>query len=148
MNIQLEIPEWLVESMQELPEAIEDIPARVQLILKIARLNLKHETGGPFAAGVFEKQTGKIVALGVNLVVAAGCSSAHAEIVAMSLAQQRLRSYDLGEPGMPHHQLIVNAQPCGMCVGAVIQHQWFCCCPQIFYTPGADFSTWCCTAPG
>ncbi|MCR9296606.1 MAG: nucleoside deaminase [bacterium] len=119
MNIQLEIPQWLLASLQELPKAIDDVQARVQMILDLARLNLKHETGGPFAAGVFEKQTGKIVAIGVNLVVATHCSSAHAEIVAISLAQQQLRSYDLGGAGMPHHQLVVNAQPCAMCVGAI-----------------------------
>jgi tRNA(Arg) A34 adenosine deaminase TadA len=45
---------------------------------------------------------------------------AHAEMVAISLAQKKLRTYDLGGPGLPSHQLVVNWRPCVMCYGGVI----------------------------
>ena len=89
-------------------------------VLRFARLNWEHETGGPFAAGVFERDSGRLVALGVNRVVPLGCSSAHAEIVTLSLAQRRLGVYDLGGSGLPAHQLVVNWTPCAMCFGALL----------------------------
>jgi tRNA(Arg) A34 adenosine deaminase TadA len=51
--------------------------------------------------------------------VRSNCSSAHAEIVALSLAQRILGTFDLGGPGLPAHQLVVNWRPCAMCYGAV-----------------------------
>ena len=119
MQIQLTLPQWLVQLQSELPTAIEDETERMRTIIQCSRLNFEHDTGGPFAAGVFEKETGKIVAIGVNLVVPQSCSSAHAEIVTLSLAQQKLGNFDLGAPGMPHHQLVVNGQPCAMCFGSI-----------------------------
>ncbi|MCI5157540.1 MAG: nucleoside deaminase [Candidatus Electrothrix sp. AUS1_2] len=48
------------------------------------------------------------------------CSSAHAEIVALSLAQKLLGVYDLGADDLPPYQLVVNWRPCSMCFGAVL----------------------------
>jgi len=56
--------------------------------------------------------------IGVNRVVAHNCSSAHAEVMTLSIAQKLLGTYDLGGPGMPVHQLVVNWLPCAMCFGA------------------------------
>jgi tRNA(Arg) A34 adenosine deaminase TadA len=89
-------------------------------VIEFSRRNFQLKTGGPFAAGIFERDTGKLVALGVNRVVPFQCSSAHAEVVAISLAQKRLGAYDLGAPGLPAHQLVVNWRPCTMCLGAVL----------------------------
>jgi tRNA(Arg) A34 adenosine deaminase TadA len=55
-----------------------------------------------------------------NRVVPFHCSSAHAEVIALSLAQKLLGVYDLGQKGLPAHQLVVNARPCAMCFGAVL----------------------------
>ena len=87
--------------------------------LRFARLNVEHDSGGPFAAAVFEEASGRLVSVGVNRVVPTACSSAHAEIVALTLAQQKLGSYDLGAADLPAHQLVVNWRPCAMCYGAL-----------------------------
>ena len=120
VHFHLDLPEWASAELQRLPERLPDVEARMAAVLRFARLNWEHETGGPFAAGVFERDSGRLVALGVNRVVPLGCSSAHAEIVTLSLAQRRLGVYDLGGPGMPAHQLVVNWTPCAMCFGAVL----------------------------
>jgi len=39
--------------------------------------------------------------------------------MALSLAQRILGTFDLGGPGLPAHQLVVNWRPCAMCYGAV-----------------------------
>ncbi len=119
MNIEIQMPEWAIQLQSELPDAIEDPTERMRTIIRFSRLNFENDTGGPFAAGVFEKDTGRVVAIGVNLVVPASCSSAHAEIVALSLAQKTVGCFDLGAAGLPHHQLIVNGRPCAMCFGSI-----------------------------
>jgi tRNA(Arg) A34 adenosine deaminase TadA len=68
---------------------------------------------------VFDAQNHTLVAPGVNMVISQGCSIAHAEILALALAQRRLRSHDLGAPGVPACELITSAAPCAMCLGAI-----------------------------
>ncbi len=116
----LTLPPWMVEAYTGLQDTFLSVQERMQLILFLAEKNVAHNTGGPFAAGVFEQQSGRLIAMGVNRVVPSGCSSAHAEVVALSLAQKRIGSYDLGGIGMTEHQLVVNWCPCVMCFGAVI----------------------------
>lgn len=115
----LELPGWATEAMDALPSHLPTLEARMAAVIEFARLNFVNQTGGPFAAGVFERDSGRLVVIGVNRVVAHNCSSAHAEIMALSLAQARLGTYDLGGSGMPAHQLVVNWRPCAMCYGAV-----------------------------
>lgn len=113
----LQLPVWAVEKNKCLPEFATTLEDRMKLILEFAELNIKHNTGGPFAAGVFERDTGRPVVIGVNRVVVSHCSSAHAEVMALSLAQQILGTYDLGNSSTAY-QLVVNWLPCAMCFGA------------------------------
>lgn len=115
----MSLPEWAQAEVQNI-SCIESLEERMRAVIRFSRLNIEHDTGGPFAAGVFEEATGKLVAMGVNRVVPTCCSSAHAEVVAVSLAQAALKSFDLGAEGMPRHQLVVNWRPCAMCYGAVL----------------------------
>ena len=119
MNCEISLPEWAIDELQRLPRYLESIEDRMKAVIRFARLNFQNDTGGPFAAGVFEKVSGKIVVIGVNRVLPLKMSSAHAEIVALSLAQQQLQTNDLGGPGMLEYQLVVNAWPCAMCFGAI-----------------------------
>ena len=119
MNFEITMPEWAVEYGGTLPQCIEDPEERMRTVIQFSRTNFERDTGGPFAAGVFEKKSGRVVSIGVNLVVASHCSAAHAEIVALSLAQKNKGSFDLGGEGMPDHELVVNGRPCAMCFGAI-----------------------------
>jgi tRNA(Arg) A34 adenosine deaminase TadA len=119
-QITLTMPDWFPDVQAAFPECAPSVEERMRLVLDLARRNVEHDTGGPFAAGVFEADTGTLVAMGVNRVVPTGCSSAHAEIMALSLAQKRLGTYDLGRKNFPAHELVVNWRPCAMCFGAVL----------------------------
>ena len=119
MNIEVTLPDWLEEAARDLPR-LSSPEERMRTVIEFARTNFQQDTGGPFAAGVFQQDTGQLVAVGVNRVVPTHCSSAHAEVVALSLAQQRLEQFDLGGPGLPRHELVVNWRPCAMCFGAVL----------------------------
>ncbi|MBT6060456.1 MAG: nucleoside deaminase, partial [Anaerolineae bacterium] len=92
----------------------------MDVVIEFSRINFQRKTGGPFAAGIFERDSGRLVVIGVNRVLPFHCSSAHAEIMAISLAQKLLGTYDLGANGLPAHQIVVNWRPCTMCFGAVL----------------------------
>ena len=119
-EVSINLPEWVTEELASKPEKYPTLEDRMRLIIELSQLNIDHGTGGPFAAGVFEEETGKLVSIGVNRVMPLNCSSAHAEIVALSMAQCKLGTFDLGGLGLPSHQLVVNWRPCLMCYGAVI----------------------------
>lgn len=91
----------------------------MELVTSLAQLNIDYGTGGPFGAGVFRLDTQQLVAPGVNLVLSSKSSIAHAEIVAIIMAQQAVGSQDLGEIGFPPHELVTSCEPCGMCLGAI-----------------------------
>jgi tRNA(Arg) A34 adenosine deaminase TadA len=116
--LNFELPEFLARANSQtviLPSAQD----RMRFVLDLARENVA-AGGGPFAAGVFEHDSGRLLAAGANRVVASGYSCAHAEVVALSLAQRRLGHYDLGQPDAPASELVSSAEPCLMCMGAVL----------------------------
>lgn len=119
LRVTIELPEWAGAELHRLPTHIPALKDRMAAVIRFSRLNVQQQTGGPFAAGVFEHDSGRLVVIGVNRVVPGRCSSAHAEIVALSLAQHILGTHDLGGPGMPAHQLVINWRTCAMCYGAV-----------------------------
>lgn len=120
LSFTLSLPEWAIAENQALPPTLPTLEDRMAAVIRFSRLNFEHQTGGPFAAGVFERDSGRPVVIGVNRVVPSNCSSAHAEVMTLSLAQKILGTYDLGGPGMPAYQLVVNWRPCVMCYGAVL----------------------------
>jgi tRNA(Arg) A34 adenosine deaminase TadA len=87
---------------------------RMQLAIALSRANVERG-GGPFGAVVFGAQG--VVAAGVNRVLDAGFSIAHAEIVALMHAQQALAG--LATPPRPL-TLVTSTEPCCQCFGAVV----------------------------
>lgn len=116
-DIILNLPNWLKDEFKNHNKVISKLDNRMDFIIKLSYLNIKNKTGGPFAAGVFEKESGKIVSLGVNIVAQSNCSLAHAEAIAIMVAQQRLESFDLANKKFPDLELICSAQPCIQCYG-------------------------------
>ena len=120
MHFTISLPSWVMEDQAKLPTHFPILDDRMRTIIRFAQLNIDHKTGGPFSAGVFERDSGRLIVIGVNCVVSSNVSAAHAEIVALSLAQQQLKSWDLGAHQLPAMQLVVNWRPCAMCYGATI----------------------------
>lgn len=118
MIVEITLPDWL--SAEILPTYLRTHEEQMRFVIGLSRRNFENETGGPFAAAVFEEATGKLIAAGVNRVMPCNCSSAHAEVTTLSVAQKLLGTHDLGGVGMPAYQLVVNWRPCTMCMGAVI----------------------------
>lgn len=120
MEFTLSLPDWAIAENKALPSHITSTEEQIRHVIRFSRLNFENGTGGPFAAGVFERDTGKVVVIGVNRVVAHNCSSAHAEVMTLSVAQKLLGTWDLGGAGMPVYQFVVNWRPCAMCFGATL----------------------------
>ena len=113
------LPSWAIRLARRQQRPILTARDRMRFVIQLALTNVALETGGPFGAAVFETTTGRLVSIGVNLVVATNCSLAHAEIVALANAQQAIGHFDLGAPGMPKHELVTSCEPCSMCYGAI-----------------------------
>lgn len=118
-HIELSLPDWVPSFLEKHPSILKTPEERMKFVLALTQMNVESKTGGPFGAAVFELETGKLVSVGVNQVVAETCSSAHAEVMALSFAQKKIAQFDLGSEGLPTHQLVSSAQMCAMCLGAV-----------------------------
>lgn len=112
------LPAWVPEVVDFEHHYATDLD-RMRLAIRLSRENVERGTGGPFGAAVFERTTGRLVAVGVNEVVALGNSTLHAEMVALQCAEQRVRSYSLHE-GRAEHDLFTSCAPCAMCLGATL----------------------------
>jgi tRNA(Arg) A34 adenosine deaminase TadA len=92
---------------------------RMRLVIEFSRSNVDHEIGGPFGAGVFDLETNRLIAPGVNLVTTSNLSAADAEIVAIMVAQRVVGHVDLGGPGHPPYELVASTEPYAQCFGSV-----------------------------
>jgi tRNA(Arg) A34 adenosine deaminase TadA len=116
----LSLPPWLTELMPGLPLTLATLEDRMALVNSLADRNYREGNGGPFAAIVVDAVTGELVSVGVNVVLSSGVAGAHAEIMALGLAQRQVGSWDLGaDPARPL-ELVVNWRPCVMCYGATM----------------------------
>jgi tRNA(Arg) A34 adenosine deaminase TadA len=117
-RVTLELPAWVGPFLAREGPRHDSIEERMRLVIGLAQANIEHATGGPFGAAVFEMASGRVVGVGVNLVETANCSIAHAELLAIALAQQAVGHYDLGA-GPGAYELVTSTEPCAMCLGAI-----------------------------
>ena len=115
--VTLRLPDWVDDLLSE-DRVYPTVEDRVRLAIELSRSNIHHGSGGPFGAAIFERETGHLLAPGVNLVTSLGCSVLHAEMVAIMVAQSVIGDFDLGGPGHPPYELVASTQPCAMCLGA------------------------------
>lgn len=117
-HFQFELPSWVPPFVASQGDTFATQDQRMAFVIALSYENVKHKTGGPFGAAVFDDQ-GRLIAPGVNLVPAERCSILHAEIVAIALAQKTLGRYDLSDGGLAVYELAASTEPCAMCFGAV-----------------------------
>ncbi len=118
--IEIQLPDWMDTFINRYPSNISSIEDRMSFVIEASKINVSNGAGGPFAAAIFESDSGKLVSLGVNLVISEGLSFLHAELVAFALAQKKVGAYDLGGENLPAHELVSSTEPCAMCLGAIV----------------------------
>lgn len=117
-RLAIALPDW-IDGVVRPGEVFKDRPSRMRLAIRLASENVAWGTGGPFGAGVFEIETGRLISVGVNVVESSRCSIAHAEAIAIALAQQSLGTHDLASRRLPPLELVTSAQPCCQCFGMI-----------------------------
>ncbi|MBN1576627.1 MAG: nucleoside deaminase [Chitinispirillaceae bacterium] len=115
----LTLPVWMETFIERFTFPLPTVEARMRFVIAMALENIRRKTGGPFAAALFDAASGDLIAPGVNRVVPLNCSLAHAEMMALGLAQQHLDTFNLGAQGCPEVELVTSAEPCAMCSGAL-----------------------------
>ena len=80
--------------------------------IELSIQNVHSGRGGPFGAVVVK--AGEIIGEGVNQVLATNDPSAHAEVLAIRMACQRLNTFQLTAC-----EIYTSCEPCPMCMGLI-----------------------------
>lgn len=80
--------------------------------IRLAESNVQLGKGGPFGALVV--RNGEIIARGINLVTATNDPTAHAEVVAIRQACEKLGWFEIRDC-----EIYSSCEPCPMCLGAI-----------------------------
>ncbi len=113
-SIVIDLPTWVWDRCESVGPLVT-VEERMAFVIELAASNIA-DGGGPFGAAVFDVD-GKLIAPGINRVVPASAPIAHAEVVAIAMAGQRLGTWDLASAGA--FELVTTTEPCAMCLGAV-----------------------------
>ena len=117
--VQVDYPDWVNETIAW-DAVYRTNEERMRLAIAVSRANVEHRTGGPFGAAIFESDSGRLVAVGMNSVVRLNNCTHHGEMVAFMMAQARVQSFTLNAPHLPAHELVTSCEPCAMCLGATL----------------------------
>jgi tRNA(Arg) A34 adenosine deaminase TadA len=117
--VYVDYPDWVAEVVDR-TAVYPDDDARMRLAIAVARANVEHGTGGPFGAAIYERDSGRLVAVGMNSVVRLNNSTLNGEMVAFMMAQREVGTFSLSAPGLPVHELFTSCEPCAMCLGATL----------------------------
>ena len=115
----IELPEWAAEIASRRTHYPTD-DERIALAIELSHENMRRREGGPFGAAVFEEQTGRLVAVGVNLVRRLANCTLHAEMTALMFAGQAHGCHSLHRDDGVTYMLATSCDPCAMCVGAIL----------------------------
>ena len=112
--LQITLPKWVID-MAPPGQIVPTIEERMKLTIALSAENQRRGDGGPFGALICDAETGEIIAPGVNRVVPCCASIGHAEIVAWSFAQRRLKTFDLGPQGGRKLDIFMSGEFCVQC---------------------------------
>ncbi|CAH2030939.1 nucleoside deaminase [Trichlorobacter ammonificans] len=115
-SLEVRLPDWVAELLSG-AERYPDDAARMGLAVALADRNVT-EGGGPFGAAIFDHTSGRPVGVGMNLVLPAGNSTLHAEMVAIMAAEAAVGSHTLAQAG--RYELFTSCAPCAMCLGGIL----------------------------
>jgi tRNA(Arg) A34 adenosine deaminase TadA len=116
--IHIEYPPWIDQVVDWKRSSFSD-EDRMRVAIDVAKANVEHGTGGPFGAAIFENESGRLIAVGMNSVVRYNNCTLHGEMVAFMMAQQAVGSFTLKNERV-EHQLFTSCEPCAMCLGTTL----------------------------
>ncbi|WP_232849924.1 nucleoside deaminase [Bowmanella yangjiangensis] len=116
-STEIQLPDWAMHSLEWSTPYHSD-EDKMALAVELARQNVQRSTGGPFGSAIFDMDSGQLLSVGVNQVMAARNSCLHAEVMAIMLAEKRLKSFCLSD-NHARRELFTSCEPCAMCLGAI-----------------------------
>ena len=116
--VHVEYPSW-VDEVVDWNRTYTSDEDRMRLAITVARENVERGSGGPFGAAIYTSE-GQLVAVGMNSVVRLNNCTLHGEMIAIMMAQQKLRTFTLRSPSLPAHELFTSCEPCAMCLGTTL----------------------------
>jgi tRNA(Arg) A34 adenosine deaminase TadA len=116
-DFRLGLPAWAPAFLRSRAAGLDTDEASMRLAIDLAMENVRRGTGGPFGALVVASATGELISAGVNRVTESHLSIAHAEIMALCLAEESLGDWNLSRGGAL--TLVTTCEPCAMCFGAI-----------------------------
>jgi tRNA(Arg) A34 adenosine deaminase TadA len=84
----------------------------LEIAIELSRKGMKSGQGGPFGCIIVKGE--EIIGEGSNRVTSSNDPTAHAEVVAIRMACQKLNSYQLTDC-----EIFTSCEPCPMCLGAI-----------------------------
>jgi len=86
----------------------------LDIVLEEAKTGVRKNAGGPFGAVIVQKETGKIISRAHNAVLATKDPTAHAEMLVIREACQKLGRMDLSDC-----EIFTSCEPCPMSFAAI-----------------------------
>ena len=87
---------------------------KMRMAIEEARRTMNEDKGGPFGA-VITDLDGNVISVASNLVLESHDPTAHAEVMAIRRASEKLGTHDLS-----NYILYATGYPCPMCLSAII----------------------------
>jgi tRNA(Arg) A34 adenosine deaminase TadA len=110
-------------------------PTLMRRAIDLAREGVAQALGGPFGAVIARE--GEVLAVGQNRVTSSGDPTAHAEVVAIRAACERVGGFSL-----EGCEIYASSEPCPMCLAAIhwarIDRLWFACSREDAADAGFD----------
>ncbi len=119
MPLVIDLPDWAV-ALGALQPAYRTDDERIALAIALSRENVERGAGGPFGAAVFEEESGRLVAIGVNSVSRLANCTLHAETTALMFAGQAQGCHSMPRDDGTTFVIATSCDPCAMCLGAIL----------------------------
>lgn len=119
MPVVIDLPDWAV-ALGARQSAYRTDDERIALAIALSRENVERGAGGPFGAAVFEEESGRLVAVGVNSVSRLSNCTLHAETTALMFAGQAQGCHSMQRDDGVTFVLATSCDPCAMCLGAIL----------------------------
>ena len=114
-NCNIQLPDW-IDTILSTDSTFKTEHEQMSLVLNLAKENVLRKTGGPFAAALFDLESGELLAPGINLVTTLFSSVFHAEAISLILGQHLNQITSFAETPKKI-RLVTSAQPCIQCLG-------------------------------
>ncbi|MES2525315.1 MAG: nucleoside deaminase [Gemmatimonadota bacterium] len=115
----IDTPAWAIAMGRQRTHYPTDVE-RMALVIALSHENFERREGGPFGAAVFEEDSGRLVAVGVNSVRRLANCTLHAEMTALMFAGQAEGRHSLHRDDGVRYMLATSCDPCAMCLGAIL----------------------------